>query len=599
MSEAGYRLYEKEREAMLKAKPLKFRTDTLSLRRWLQKRKASLERVRRDFEPLWKELRLYFEPNLGKALLDYKDRDDSARQREDEKILNSEPRLCVERYGAGMQSGITNKAQAWCAVVPKLIEEDKAREPELNEWCSTATSEILSALERANFYRTSGQVYPHGALFGTACVMVLKGENRGDVFFHLIDEGDYWISEDNFGNVACLMRRMNMTLEQVKDEFLMGNLPVMWREKIADGKLEERVEIWNLICPNEGGAKFKDIDKSKPWASFYWTEEVFEGGDDNNGILEISSFAYKPFAVLRQKESGSVYGKGIGEMALPDCKELQTLEEYLLRMIANEAEPPMLAPSSMKGRPINMFPGGVTFYDGITGAGANPIGRLFQTQEGIDKVDLKIQNIQDRIKRMWYNDLFAMMLNITQGNRSQKTATEVSELSGEKVTLLGPVLTQMDEFLNSVIDAVFVLLMADGVIPEAPAALALGDADIAIEYTSTIHSEMKASLKMRAINTLLEMMAMLAQVKPDVTDKVDIDKIIDEVSKVYPGAAAFIKSSKEVEAIREARDKQQQEMVAQQQMAELMKNAGANAKNLSETKVGNGNALEMLMGGAR
>lgn len=259
----------------------------------------------------------------------------------------------------------------------------------------------------------------------------------------------------------------------------------------------------------------------------------------------------------------------------------------------------MLAPSSMKGRPINMFPGGVTFYDGITGAGANPIGRLFQTQEGIDKVDLKIQNIQDRIKRMWYNDLFAMMLNITQGNRSQKTATEVSELSGEKVTLLGPVLTQMDEFLNSVIDAVFVLLMADGVIPEAPAALALGDADIAIEYTSTIHSEMKASLKMRAINTLLEMMAMLAQVKPDVTDKVDIDKIIDEVSKVYPGAAAFIKSSKEVEAIREARDKQQQEMVAQQQMAELMKNAGANAKNLSETKVGNGNALEMLMGGAR
>lgn len=599
MSEAGYRLYEKEREAMLKAKPLKFRTDTLSLRRWLQKRKASLERVRREFEPLWKELRLYFEPNLGKALLDYKDRDDAARQREDEKILNSEPRLCVERYGAGMQSGITNKAQAWCAVVPKILEEDKAREPELNEWCSTATSEILSALERANFYRTSGQVYPHGALFGTSCVMVLKGEERGDVFFHLIDEGDYWISEDNFGNVACLMRRMNMTLEQVKEEFLMGNLPVMWREKIADGKLEERVEIWNLICPNEGGAKFKDIDKSKPWASFYWTEEVFEGGDDNNGILEISSFTYKPFAVLRQKESGSVYGKGIGEMSLPDCKELQTLEEYLLRMIANEAEPPMLAPSAMKGRPINMFPGGVTFYDGITGAGANPIGRLFQTQEGIDKVDLKIQNIQDRIKRMWYNDLFAMMLNITQGNRSQKTATEVSELSGEKVTLLGPVLTQMDEFLNSVIDAVFVLLMADGVIPEAPAVLALGEADIAIEYTSTIHSEMKASLKMRAINTLLEMMAMLAQVKPDVTDKVDIDKIIDEVSKVYPGAAAFIKSSKEVEAIREARDRQQQEMVAQQQMTELMKNAGANAKNLSETKVGNGNALEMLMGGVR
>ena len=50
-------------------------------------------------------------------------------------------------------------------------------------------------------------------------------------------------------------------------------------------------------------------------------------------------------------------------------------------------------------------------------------------------------------------------------------------------------------------------------------------------------------------------------------------------------------------ALRDARDRQQQEMVANQQMAELMKNAGANAKNLSETKVGNGNALELVMAG--
>jgi len=305
-------------------------------------------------------------------------------------------------------------------------------------------------------------------------------------------------------------------------------------------------------------------------------------------------------AVLRQMDSGAVYGKGIGEMSLPDCRELQELEGYLLRMIANEAEPSMIAPASMKGKPINMFPGGITFYDGMMGlSGAAPIQRLFQTQEGIDKVDVKIQNIQDRIGRMWYNDLFAMMLSLNQSNRRQKTATEVSELSGEKVTLLGPVLTQMDEFLTPVVDGVFTILVEDGIIPEAPAALRDGVADVSVEYTSTIHSEMKAALKMRAINTLIEMAAMLAQAKPEALDKIDVDTVIDDVCRVYPGAAAYIHSSKEVAAIREARDRRQQEMVAGQQMTELMRNAGANAKALSETRVGNGNALDAIAGGAQ
>jgi len=601
MSEAGYRLYEKEAQALYDAKPLKYSADTQQLKQWLGKRKSSLQQVRQEFESLWKEIRLYFEPNIGKALLDHRDRDDAASKREDDKILNSEPRLCVHRYAAGMQSGITNKAQKWCEIVPKLVSADEARDPELNDWCDTATCEILSALERANFYRTSQNVYPHGALLGTSCVLILRGETPGDIFFHLIDEGDYWIAEDRYGNVNCLMRRMNLTIEQARNEFLVGNLPQTWRQKIADGKLEDRVEVWNIICQNDGTEKFKDVDPTRPYVSIYWTDEVgSNSSDNNNGILDISSFAYKPMAVLRQMESGSVYGKGIGEMSLPDAKELQELEEYELRMIANEAEPSMIAPSSMKGKPFNMFPGGITFFDGITGTGASPVQRLFETREGIDKVDAKIQIITDRVGRFWFNDLFAMMLQINESNRTQKTATEVSELSGEKVTLLGPVLTQMDEFLNAVIDAVFQILLEDGVIPEPPAALVSGRADISVEYTSTIHAEMKAALKMRAINMLIEMASMLAQAKPEALDKIDVDKIIDEVSKVYPGAAAYIKSSKEVAAIREARNAAQQQAVAQQQYADMMKNAGANAKALSETKVGNGNALEMLMaGGAR
>lgn len=592
MSEAAYRLFERQ------DKPYKpeFKADTATLKNWLNKRKKSLEAVRQEFESLWKDIRLYFEPNIGKALLDVDDRDDAASKREDSKIINSEPRLCVQRYGAGMQSGITNKAQPWCSIVPKGIDDKLSRDPRINSWCNIATTEILAALERGNFYRTSGQVYPHAALLGTSCIMIFRGDALGDVSFKLIDEGDYWIAEDKYGEVTTLLRRISMTLEQASQEFFLGALPEKWRAMIKDGKLEERVTVYNLICPNEGGEHYADIPEERPYASFYWCPPITT--QDSDGILDIRSYTYKPFAVLRQIDSGSVYGKSIGEMTLADNKELQELEEYELRMIANEATPSMLAPSSMKGKPINQFPGGVTYYDAVLGVGSSPVTRLFETREGIDKVDAKIQIISDRIGRFWYNDLFAMMLQVNANNRAQKTATEVAELSGEKVTLLGPVLTQTDDFLTSVIDAVFTILYADGIIPEAPYAITQGDAEISVEYTSTIHAEMKAALKMRAINSLIQMAAMLAQIKPEAIDKVNCDEVIDETCKVYPGAAAYIYTSKEVAQIREARNLQQQQMIASQQYLELAKTAGANAKALSETNVGNGNALEMLMGGA-
>lgn len=148
MSEAGYRMYEK---SLGSGKRFAFSCDTAELKHYLNRRKASLEKVRENFEPLWNEIRLYFEPNFGKALLGNSDRDQSVSERDDEKILNSEPRQCVHRYSAGMQSGITNKAQPWCSIVPKLIDEEDSADPELNKWCNHATTEILSALERANF----------------------------------------------------------------------------------------------------------------------------------------------------------------------------------------------------------------------------------------------------------------------------------------------------------------------------------------------------------------------------------------------------------------------------------------------------------------
>lgn len=588
--ESSRRLHEtKER------KPLQWRCDAALLRKWLNKRKASLETVRQEFEPLWKELRLYFEPDIGKALLNDDNRDAASSRREDEKIIHSIPRDFVHRYAAGMQSGITNKSDPWCMIVPKGLDIDVDRDLDLHKWCNDATERIRSALERGNFYLTSHQAYLHGGLMGTTCVMIFRGDEPGDITFKLIDEGDYWIAEDKRGDVNVVMRRISMTLAQARDEFLLSRLPEAWQRKLEEGKEEERVIVWNLICPNDGSEKFADIG-TNPWASIYWIEEQTSTGGDNCGILDITSYSYKPMAVFRHMNTGSVYGSGIGVKSLPDNKELQALEKCLERMIHNEENPAMVAPSSMKGRAINMHPGGITFYDGVLGNGTVPIQRLFETHESIADVLNHINTIVERIGNYWYSNLFAMMLNLG-GHGKQMTATEIAERSGEKVTLLGPVLTQMDEFLNVVIEAVLIILLEDGFIPPAPAALIQGSADISVEYTSTIHQEMKAAAKMKAIYQISEMAAMLGQAKPTAIDKINEDKMIDEIGRIYPAAAAFIYKDREVAKIRASRKDEQQQMIQGQQYVEMMKNAGQNVKALSEAQLSQGSALDAVMGG--
>ena len=565
--------------------------DAHELRAWLGKRKASLEAGRRDFERLWKDLRRHFEPNIGKALLTETERRGEIAKRDDDKLINEEPRLCVQRYAAGMQSGITNKAQSWLAIVPKTVDADDARDTDLVEWCDTATNEILASLERGNFYRVTQNVYMHGAVMGTACMMILAGDAGGDAHFQLIDEGDYWLAEDRFGRVATLLRRIPMTVAQARDEFMEAALPEAWRADLKAGRAEKETLVWNLVCPNEGGRLFADVPAERRYASFYWADGAT--GDEREGIIAVRSYGYKPFAVLRQSDSGAVYGKGIGEMSLGTAKELQQLELTELKLIAKEEDPPMLAPSSMKGMAINTYPGGVTFYDGLGGERA-PVTRLYETREAIEAVDLKIQNTEAKLRKAWYNDLFSMMLTM---NDRQKTATEVAELSGEKVALLGPVLTQMDAFLSDAVDAVLYLLGQDGVLPEAPALIQDGEAGLSVEYTSAIHAEMKSAMRMRSLNTLISMASMLAQVKPDVLDKIDADKIIDECARIHPGAAAFVRKDKEVAAIRQEREQRAMEQQRQMQLAELAKNAGQNAKALSETKTGTGNMLEQMLAG--
>ena len=590
MDTAGVRMYEKDGR---NRNPVPFKADEESLLAWLSRRVQSMKSVRREYETLWKEIRQYIEPSIGLGLLEQKDRDKTVAERDDKKILNSEVRMMALRYSAGMQSGITNPMQPWFKFVAQSDEEKVVERKDLKDFLDRITRRCSKVMQLGNIYQTTDQVYLHSAVFGTSCCLLFRGYDPGEAFLHLIDEGDYWIAEDRYSRVDTCLRRIEMTLGQVNEEFLAARIPDSWREMIENGKLEERVTVWNLICPNDGSDRFADVGE-QPFASIYWMEG---GANSTRNLLDIRSFGYNPIVCYRHRYCGSVYGKGIGEMSLPDVKELQRLEEYKLRYIANEVMPSQLADATLKGK-INDFPGGVTYFDGLNGTSANPVRRLHETRENASGIQEQIAEVTSRLSRMWYNDLFATLMNINATKNKQLTAREVNEIAAEKVSLLGPVLMRMDhEFLTPLTDAVFYIQNEDGFVTEVPDDFLYGEMEIGTEYVSALYTEAVANLKKRGIFNVLDVTGMVAQVKPEVVDKIDADRVIDEFGAMYPETASIIVETKKCEEMRAKRAEAQAEQARQAQLAELAKGAGTQAKALSDTKFGNGNALEALAGG--
>jgi hypothetical protein len=225
-----------------------------------------------------------------------------------------------------------------------------------------------------------------------------------------------------------------------------------------------------------------DRDTSKkdalnmPFKSCY-----FELASESDELLMESGYRKFPAYVPRWDVlSGDVYGRCPGMDTLGDIKQLQHQQKRKAQAIDKMVNPPMVAPTSLKGKPSTVLPGQTTYVDPMQGGqGFVP---AYQVQPRISELQVDIAEVQNRIQRGFYADLFAMMIN---SDRRQMTATEVVERHEEKLVLLGPVLQRINvELLDPLLDDVFEYALEAGLLPEPPEALA-GE-ELEVEYISLL-----------------------------------------------------------------------------------------------------------------
>ena len=557
----------------------------------LLRRYIKLENDRNTWRSHWMELSDYLLPRRGRYL--YESQNTRGKKRNN-KIIDSTGTQALRTLGAGLMSGMTSPARPWFRYATQ--DPGLMKRGEVKAWTYTVEQVCRTILHKSNFYNTAYTVYTELGGFGTAPLYRQKSFDTV-IRFRPFTAGEYVIGENDEGVVDTVGRHFTMTVSQVIRRFVMqANTGAMdWsgvskatRRMWENKQYDDLVPIIHLIQPrnmvdrNYGQAGAKNM----PFKSCY-----FEEGGENDDLLQEGGYEKLPVYVPRWDVlSGDIYGRGPGMDTLGDIKQLQHQQKRKAQAIDKMVDPPMVAPTSLRGKPSSVLPGHTTYLDPTQGGAS--FSPAYQVQPRIQEMQMDIAEVQERIQRGFYADLFAMMIN---SDRRQMTATEVAERHEEKLVLLGPVLQRLNiELLDPLLDDVFTFALEAGLLPEPPAALE--GTDLKIEYVSLL-AQAQQAVGASAIERTMSFAGNLAGVFPQISDVVDPDVAIRQYAEILGNSPDLTRGEDVVAKTRADRAAAQQAAQQAAQEQEQLAAAAQGAKTLSEADTQTPNALTALLQG--
>ncbi len=492
-------------------------------------------------------------------------------ERKDQKILHSKPVRSVRTLAAGMMAGITSPAREWF----KITTEDPglAKFKPVRQYLHDCQERIRSALAQSNFYKQlSSGLYVDLCGPGTAAMLHEEGA-PGKLRFRAMPWGEYFLDVDPDGKVNVCFREFAMTVRQIVEKFGLARISRNVRLAYDNGDYNSVFLVYHAIMPNwEFQANTLGV-KGMPFISVWW-EQTRERYDDF-----LYKGGYHEFPVLAPRwtaMASSAYGMGPGWDSLGDCRVLQHHERRMMRLIDKVEEPPMRA--SANARKGSLHPGDVTMMSkGSTGGMFEPAMEV--PPEALRWVAERIAAVERRVSEGFFEHLWNMLI---QDDRNQRpTATEVEAKRQEVMLQLGPLLENLNsEFLEPLIERSFYMLDRADMLPMPPKEIQ--GVPVQIEFISIMH-QMQQTTGLVGIRTLLTEVMNIAQMRPDVWDKIELDEVVEDLARITGVRPAMVLSKEEVDKVRAARAQQQQA----QEKGAAMAQAAESMKTASETDVPN------------
>lgn len=493
------------------------------------------------------------------------------------KAINSHATDALKVLAAGMQSGLTSMAQEWFELEfddPELMKVDM-----LKNWLFGVQNALYTEFRKSNFYNATHSLYKEIIAFGTACNYIGSDTPIGGAAFRFVPltVGEYVIDVDYKGDVDTVYRVLFQTPRQLEQRFgrdaLSDSVKRQMKEQPANSSfVENYVPVMHVVHPLKTPTK-----TGKTFFSGH-----FEIHNPDQWLAQDGYFDF-PYTVPRWEVIGSdVWGWGIGSESLTDVQRLQEHELSFGKAVHKSVDPPLNVPAHKKDK-VRTWPGGINYY-------SNPnevVSQLYAVKPDYPGAGAAIQRIESMISRKYHNDVFFMMSR--DPNASPLKAREVAERHEEKLVMLGPVIERLHtEFLIPTITRSINILNMKGLLPQFPEEYADVAQRVKINFTSVL-AQAQRLLAARPIAGFIQFIGGLAQIDPNVMDKVNVNNLVDEYAFNTGVPKNVVNGQDKVMAIREQRaeaemqqQQMQQEIMMQQIQLEFEKMKAEIAKNYAQ-----------------
>lgn len=532
-----------------------------------------LERERREWEPLWRDVSTYIDPNSD----DFgAEAERKQGQKKGEKVFDNTAIMARDRLAAAHESMLTPRNAKWHGF--------KSSDAQLNEM-----EEVQEAFEvfrdrtfaaryspRANFTSQIGAYYQQLDTFGTGGTFVDENIGQG-LRYKTLHLNELYISEDFQGRINRVHRKFTLTASQAGEMLKRGRFFSLPKDIIdasndASRKLEKH---WFVHCV------YQNEDHNPRAGANSWPWESIYIAYDYEHLCGEGGYRSMPFAVGRYHTGPrETYGRAPGMTVLRDIQMLQEMNKSALREAQRLAEPPMFLQGQPGNTPFSIRAGAINWgmVDATTGK-----PHAVPYQSGADLRPM-LEMIQDR--RQGVNDAFMVTLfQVLLEKPPNMTATEALLRAQEKGVLLAPTMgRQQSEYLGPMIEREFDILTEAGEfddidVPDALREALFYGAKIEVIYDAPLNRLMKADEAVgliRTVETLAPLMEMYPALR-HVINPAKFGRIVGDANGAPPSAMNTVE---EIENLM-AKEEQQANMERAAAAAAPLANA---AKSLAQAQ---------------
>jgi len=455
-------------------------------------------------------------------------------------------------FASGFMNYLTPPTARWSRLKPKnkAFSTNKA----VGNFLEDVMAVVSNTLNGSNFYDQMFPAYKSSGIFGTSFLFEEEDEKE-DVRFYNMPLKQTIIVEDARSRVNKYYIEFEYTGNQAASRWGVEALSPEMQREITEGKGDGEKHKFILYIAERTVREIQKTDKKNMPIEGTWIDVKGRLIVEESGYHEMPAFTHR-----FDKRPFLEWGFSPAMKALPFARMLNTIAKTNLSTMMKHNAPAVAIPNNAFIAPFNQNPDAINYYSKNKMDSAKDIftfGNYGDPQTGMTAIEY----YSGQVKSLMFTDVFLAFSNITKDMNNP----EIMERINEKMTMLGPAVGRyLQDVISPVIHRTIGILARRGKLPDPPIEFMM-DPGYEAEFIGVL-AQAQRRTELNSLVTGLTMVGNLAQFEPSVKDKIDPDKVVDEVWGITGAPVKVLRDDNEMQQIREARA---EEMLRQQELAEV------------------------------